>query len=121
MFQDTQTKYLLAGPSMVLGFVFAGWLYEVILGEHTSRWHTAAETVEWVSPAVALSITILAVSRGFGMIAEIWKKRGREEGKARMNQEWKEWNQRREKAEKAGQRFNEPTPDEKAESAQQSR
>ena len=112
VFQDDQTKYLIVGPVLVILFVMLGGLYETFVQDH-AYWHeTVVATIKWIGPAVASTITILAIWRAYEMVAA---NRYREQGRQEMNEAWTAWLRRKEEAEAEGRPFNELNPAEKAE------
>jgi hypothetical protein len=98
---------------------------DVLLVTHNHRtetWQLTAEMVfddggQIVAWALAATWPLMEAMRM--VLASIWRDRirrqAREEGIAigeeRSNQRWREWVQRREKAEARGEPFNEPMPD----------
>jgi hypothetical protein len=102
---------------MVLVFVVLAFVFEVFQGSHTSGWSLFAETVRWVSPSVAVTITILAFVRWGEMFKqrdERLRREGRQEGRQEERQEWADWLQRMREAQQADRPFDEPAPSEKS-------
>ncbi len=60
-------------------------------------------------PHVLLSIAVAEVSNM--VLGALMKRKARTEGRAEANQEWRDWLRRKNEAERSGQTFDEPAPD----------
>ena len=117
LFRDHETGYLTLSVILVLFFICLAAWYEIDYRYTDSPLETAAAIIQWISAAIALTITILATWEVVMIFAERYRARrfeeGREKGRKESNAEWKAWLQRREEAQANNQPFNEPNPSEK--------
>ena len=117
LFRDHETGYLTLSVILVLFFICLAAWYEIDYRDTDSPLETAAAIIQWISAAIALTITILATWEVVMIFAERYRARrfeeGREKGRKESNAEWKAWLQRREEAQANNQPFNEPNPSEK--------
>lgn len=92
--------------------------YEVWYRGSDSPLETAAAVIQWVGPAIALAVAILAYREAIMVFAERYKARrfaegreeGREEGRKERDAEWEAWLKRRDAALANNQPFDEPPP-----------
>ena len=118
MFRDNETSYLVASVLLVTAFMPVAIWYEVWYRGSGSPLETAAAVIQWVGPAIALAVAILAYREAIMVFAERYKARryeegreeGRKEGRREAFEEMRNWNLRRLEAQKKGEPFQEPPP-----------
>lgn len=122
-----RVAYVLTFAAKMIAYTILVARYEISKGGHDSSVGLAiavAERDSTVTPGFVASTIILLEGVSYIMITynylynkfvksviEGHKEEGREEGKTKMHKEWVGWNNRRVKAEEAGQTFDEPPPD----------
>ena len=94
--------------SLTLGLVV--W-YEVVHETEDDGWDTTIAIGMGMSYCVVISTAMsYLVVEGVNMLAEQFKQKRYEEGRADMLKAWEAWNERRMEAEARGEAFNEPPP-----------
>lgn len=72
------------------------------------------DVIEGLAPIIVLvTATTVLLEEGGEVLAERYKQRKYNEGKAEANAQWEAWNKRRMEAEAEGKPFDEPTPTER--------
>jgi hypothetical protein len=79
MFRDYQIGYIFASVALVLIFIGVAAWYETSYKDGDSLSDTVAAVLQWVSPAVALTVTILGVEEIIMVLAARYRKRRDEE------------------------------------------
>ena len=111
---DLISRYLLVAASLLGIFMLAAAVYETTIKYGDSGLDTWLAIVRWTGPSLGLTTTILIYWEVINMILKwLYKNQARKEARRELNQEWVEWNRRRENAQAQGREFNEPTPAEK--------
>ena len=121
MFKDYETRYVIASVAMVVLFTCVAAWYETDYREADSLSETVAAIFQWLSPAIALTITILAVWEVFMVLAdrlrakryEEGRQEGLREGRQDANAEWEQWIRERDNALRNNLPFNTPSPSER--------
>ena len=60
LFRDWEIRYLVASVSLVWAFMVAATVYETVYNVQQAPLETATAILQWVGPAIGLTITILA-------------------------------------------------------------
>ena len=122
MFRDHETAYLIASVLLVTAFMPIAVWYEVWYRGSGSPLETAAAVIQWVGPAIALAVAILAYREAIMVFAERYKakrfaegrQQGRQEGRVeerrQRDAQWEAWLKRRDQALVNNQPFDEPSP-----------
>ena len=112
MFRDYQIGYIFASVALVLIFIGVAAWYETSYKDGDSLSDTVAAVLQWVSPAVALTVIILGIGEIIMVLAARYRKRRDDEVRWERDQEWMAWLERKAHAETRGLPFNEPPPNE---------
>ena len=122
MFKDHERTYVFISVVIILLSIGVAAWYETDYIDKDSWPETVASIFQWLSPAIALSITILALREVGMVLAERYKaqryeegrqqgrQEGLQEGRAEISKQVREWDERRKAAEARGEPFDEPLP-----------
>lgn len=125
MFRDWEIRYLLSSVILVWIFLAAATIYEAVYNVRESPLETATAIVQWVGPAIGLTITILATWEVILVFAQRYRERrdreareegieqGRKEGAEEERARWEAWLKRRDEAIRNNLPFDEPNPAER--------
>jgi hypothetical protein len=122
LFKDHERTYVFISVVIILLSIGVAAWYETDYIDKDSWPETVASIFQWLSPAIALSITILALREVGMVLAERYKaqryeegrqqgrQEGLQEGRAEISKQVREWDERRKAAEARGEPFDEPLP-----------
>lgn len=117
LFRDWEIRYLVASVSLVWTFMITATVYETVYNVQQAPLEIATAILQWVGPAIGLTITILATWEVFLVFAQRYRERrdreAREEGRKEERARWEAWLKRHDEAIRNNLPFDEPNPAER--------
>ena len=118
LFRNWEIPYLLASVVLVWIFLVAAAVYETLYNVKQAPLETSTAIIQWVGPAIGLTIAILATRGVILVLAQRYRERrnreereaGRKEGIKQERARWEAWLKRRDEAIRSNLPFDGPNP-----------